>query len=407
MEDPLSEGEDEHPRLERHPSLTRQITTEYLRLGHMFLGKTDGYQISPTSRGAAGSAAPAAASAEGASSESGQHIDGSDDGRPSQQPPPDRGAHSNGVAKDERGRQARAGPGMRNSRRARRVTRCEEEDEEGVEMRATTKSGAVRKQEEGEDEGEEEGRNDPSFEGASGGPDRVERGNSRSPPRPLHRAGGRSLARGPYRSGVDGVADRWIGFAGSPRGDRSTLQGPRQSGSDVEGQEVVGNGVEYFAASGSSAKSPQDDGEEPAVGSVAAPQGETWAVVESEGNSRSLPRPLHRAGERGLARGSYQSGEVDGVADRLIGFAGSPRGDRPTLQGPRRSGRGDVEGEELVGNGVEYYAAGGSSANLPQDDGEEAAVGFVAAPQGETWAEVESEAFLEEGLEEMLSGTSR
>lgn len=132
------------------------------------------------------------------------------------------------------------------------------------------------------------------------------------------------------------------------------------------------------------------------------------------GRSLSPPRPptsprqgVHGAGERRRARGPYRS-SVDGGEDRWIGFAGSPRGERPTQGGGRQSDHGDSSvGEELVRNGVEYYAAGGSPENRRQDNGREATEEFVAAPQGEAWAAEESEAFLEEGLEEMLSGTSR
>eukprot|EP00752_Nemacystus_decipiens_P004023 g3684.t2 len=304
-EEALEDGDDEHPRQERHPSFTRQVTTEYLRLGELFLGKTDDYQVPPSPPSAGGSAAPAAASAadvghppEGASDETAERFGGSNDGRPPQQSPPKRGAHSNGAAKAERGEREAGGAGTSNPRRGRRVPRREEEDGEGVEMRATAKSGSARNEEKGGEEGE--GENERPFGNASGGAGTIELGKSRSPPpRPLHGAGRRSRARGPYRSGVDGAEDRWIGFAGSPRGERPTSQRARQWGS------------------------------------------------------------------------------------------------------------GDVGGEELVGNGVEYYAAGGGSENRHQDSGKEAAVDFVAAPQGETWTEVESEAFLEEGLEEMLSGTSR
>lgn len=287
--------------------MTRQITTEYLRLGHLFLGKTDDdYQVSPSSPGAVGSAAPAAASAsasaaaaaglshpgEGASSETSGHFGGSSssDGRPPrQQPPPKRGAHSNGAAKAERGEKG-AGPGAGKPHRGRRVTRREEEDEEGVEMRATTKSGAARSQEDEDEDQDKEGANGPSFESASDGPGRVERGGDREPPRPLHGVGERGRGRGPYRGGVDGVEDRWIGFAGSPRGERPTLQGARQSGSgDIGRKELVGNGVEleYYAGGTGSDSRNQDGGKEAAVDVVvaaaaAAPQGETWAAEESE-----------------------------------------------------------------------------------------------------------------------------
>lgn len=298
--------------------MTRQITTEYLRLGHLLLGKTnDEYQISPPSPSAAGSAAPAAASASASAAAAGRthpgdnaevsnRFDGINDGRPPHQPPPKRGAHRNGGTTAAGGEQG-GGAGTDNPYRGRRLTRREDEDEEGVEMRETTKMGAARKQE-GEKEERDAGLSFGSASGVFGG---VERGNARSPPLPsisprqrIYGAGGRSRAHRPYGSGVDGVEDRWIGFAGSPRGER------------------------------------------------------------------------------------------------------------PAVQGARQSGDGDNVGEELVGNGVGCYAAaagGGSSENRNrhQDSGKEAAVDFVAAPQGEAWAAQESEAYLEEGLEEMLSGTSR
>lgn len=312
-EEALAEGEDDPPRLERHPSLTRQITTEYLRLGHLFLGKTDNYLVPPSSPSATGSAAPAAAAAVGrsrsgdeASSEASKQYDGSNGGRPPQQPPPERGAHSNGAAKTEGGEKG-GGRERGNPKRGRRVTGGrEEEGEEGVEMSVTVKRGALRKQEEGEEEGDV----GPSVGSASDGPGRVgprvERGNSLSPPRPLMSPG----------------------------------------------------------------------------------------------------RRLRGTGERDRAGGPYRGG-VDGWGDRCIGFAGSPRGEQPTLDGRGRSGIGDTVGEELLGNGVEYYVAGGSSENRRRDSGKDAVVEFEAAPQGETWAAEESEAFLEEGLEEMLSGASR
>eukprot|EP00903_Cladosiphon_okamuranus_P006594 g6441.t2 len=296
-EEALANGEDEPPRLERHPSLTRQITTEYLRLGHLLLGKTDDeYQISPPYPRSAGSAAPAAVGGglahPGDEAEATKHFDGTNETRPPQQPSPNRGAHSNGGTKVVGGEQ-REGPGRGNPYRGRRLP-TREEEEGGLEMRETTKMGAARKK---GGEGEGEGDTGPSLESASGvTPGGVEKRNARSPPLPsispprqrTHGAGGRSRARVRYRTGVDDVEDRWIGFAGSPRGERSAFQGPRQLGDgDRVGEELVGSGVEYYAAEAGGGSSGnrnrhQDSGKEAGVDFVAAPQGEAWAAQESE-----------------------------------------------------------------------------------------------------------------------------
>lgn len=296
-EEVLPEEERDPPTLERHPSMTRQITTEYLRLGHIFLGKTEDYSVSPSSpraassgAGAAGAAASAAATSgslsppgKEVSSEASRHFGGRNGGgRPPQHPPPARGAQINGATKTEGGEKGR-GAGMGNPRRGRRVAR-REEGEEGVEMRATTKTRAVIAQE----EGEKGGGVGPSSRSAGGGPGRVgspvERGNSLSPPRPMLSPPQRNRASGPYRGGVDGGGDRWIGFAGSPRGERQTPERGRQSGGggNVEGEELLGNSVASHTAASGSPRKRQHHGDDAAVEFAAAPHGETWAGEESE-----------------------------------------------------------------------------------------------------------------------------
>ncbi|CAM9243148.1 unnamed protein product [Scytosiphon promiscuus] len=264
--------EDDAPELEQHPSLARKISSEYLRLGQLFFGRLD--DSSSTSL------LPSVASAPRSDTLSaGDHLgdaasfdpegvlkglsDGSDSDRPlsHRRPPHARVGSFEEVAVGEAETVSEWGLGS-SKRRQRPTGGGAANGEEGLEMQATGASAAAaaggrqggEEGPEGRRRGGRRGDGDGALSGGTNGVSAAagdddaplvppsppsllpnvseEAGNSLSPVADPAMAGdaGRfhggtrrfsSGAGGPYLGGLDGGGDRWIGFAGSPRFDRT------------------------------------------------------------------------------------------------------------------------------------------------------------------------------------------
>ncbi|CAM9514459.1 unnamed protein product, partial [Ectocarpus sp. 8 AP-2014] len=232
-EEPL-EGSDDSAEPQRPPSLTRKITTEYLRVGQLLLGKAedDYLELSPSSAPAkdATAACSGAAASGGGPGDADSSGGGGSNGLPRRQRSPKRGgAFRNGAQRDRDdgggagGSRRRQGPA-----RGRRGGGAAEE-EAGLEMRDTSgqpKGGRW------EDEEEEEEGEDGTFVGSAGGAGRHRAGAENIPPSSpssstsslpqgimAHERGVRVWS-GAGRVYGSGGGERWIGFAGSPRNRR-------------------------------------------------------------------------------------------------------------------------------------------------------------------------------------------
>ncbi|CAN0262466.1 unnamed protein product [Ectocarpus sp. 6 AP-2014] len=235
-EEPL-EGSDDSAEPQRPPSLTRKITTEYLRVGQLLLGKAEDnfLELSPSSAPAKdATAACSGAAASGAGpGDADSSGGGGSNGLPRRQRSPKRGGtFRNGLPQRDRdegggagGSRRRQGP-ARGGRGGGAV-----EEETGLEMRDTSgqpKGGRWEDEEEGEDEEGEDG----TFVGSAGGAGRHRAGAENIPPSSLssstsslpqgitaHERGARVWS-GAGRAHGSGGGERWIGFAGSPRNSR-------------------------------------------------------------------------------------------------------------------------------------------------------------------------------------------
>lgn len=228
------EGSDDSAEPQRPPSLTRKITTEYLRVGQLLLGKAedDFLELSPSSAPAkdATAACSGAAASGGGPGDADSSGGGGSNGLPRRQRSPKRGgAFRNGAPRDRDD-----GGGAGGSRRRQGPARGGRgggaaDEEKGLEMRDTSgqpKGGRW------EDEEEEEEGEDGTFVGSASGAGRHRAGAENIPPSSpssstsslpqgitAHERGVRVWS-GAGRAYGSGGGERWIGFAGSPRNRR-------------------------------------------------------------------------------------------------------------------------------------------------------------------------------------------
>lgn len=268
--------EDEAPELQQPPSLARKISSEYLRLGQLFFGRLAESSVPSLLPSVAQSDVSPAGDDVDDAVDSEVVVnglgDGSDSDRPRshRRPPQKRGGSYEGVAVDDGGMGGDWGIGT-SKRRDRTTGKSSADGEDGLEMQATGTSVESQQEEKGP-EGRRRGVQREGADGAlpgrtNGVPGAAGDGDAPlAPPSPPSlvptnvaedaRGGSLSLAAepvaaggadrihgetkrftssragGPYLGGVDGGGDRWIGFAGSPRGDR-TREGQIGGGSDV------------------------------------------------------------------------------------------------------------------------------------------------------------------------------
>ncbi|CAM9282647.1 unnamed protein product [Ectocarpus sp. 4 AP-2014] len=238
-EEPL-EGSDDSAEPERPPSLTRKITTQYLRVGQLLLGKAedDFLELSPSSAPAkdATAACCGAAASGGGPGDADSSGGGGSNGLPRRQRSPKRGgAFRNGAPRD-RDDGGGAGGSRRRQGPARGGGRGAAEEEKGLEMRDTSGQPKGGRWGEEEEEEEEEEGEDGAFVGSASGAGRHRAGAENIPPSSpssstssvpqgimAHERGVRVWS-GAGRAYGSGGGERWIGFAGSPRNRRPPVR---------------------------------------------------------------------------------------------------------------------------------------------------------------------------------------
>ncbi|CAN0114733.1 unnamed protein product, partial [Hapterophycus canaliculatus] len=258
--------EDESPEPQQNPSLAQKVSSEYLRLGQLVFGRLDDSSVPsllPSVATASRSGLSPAEDHPGDITSSDSEVvvrglgdgSGSDRRRSQRRPPQNGGGSYEGVADDDE--EVGGGWEVGSSKRRQRANGGSAADgEEGLEMQVTGASAAAGRQgerdgPEGRRKGEQRGDGDGALRGGTNGvllaagdggaplvppspPSLLsnaaeETGSSFSPTSNPAAADGadripgetkRIKALGPYPGVIDRGGDRWIGFAGSPRGDR-------------------------------------------------------------------------------------------------------------------------------------------------------------------------------------------